>query len=209
MSDGILAILTSEGFLEKAALLILGAALTGILVPLVKARMDRGTFERQKIFEAQLARQSDVIKAQTQFLHDFSNYIWEYHMISQRVSHARLSGIKATYDKAVQEYRDSLWHSLSKIRGAIGAARWFCSDAAHKALSSWYEEWFVQLEFSLRELIEKDPSPQEWTRHHQRVHYEASTKNYGLLTFLAEEFGLGPMVEDRVTAEEDPSARSP
>ena len=87
--NAIVNLLASASFLEKALLLVLAAVLTGILVPVVKSKMDRATFERQRTFEAQLGRQSDVIKAQTKFLTDFSNYIWEYHMISQRVSFSR------------------------------------------------------------------------------------------------------------------------
>jgi hypothetical protein len=187
--------LSSESFLEKALLLIAGAILTGILVPVVKAWMDRAAFERQKTFEAHLARQSDIIKAQTQFLTEFSNYIWEYHKVSQRVSYARLSGDKKAYHSAVQAYQDSVWESLHKIRGSIGGARWFCSDTAHHALTSWYEEWFVELEQALRQLIEEDPNDAQWSEHHTRVHYEASERNYGLLQLLANDFGLRPIVE--------------
>lgn len=199
--ETILSALVNENFMENALLLILGALLTGILVPLVKARMDWGTFQRRKTFEAHLARQSDVIKAQTQFLTEFSNHIWEYHMISQRVSYARLSGDKQAYQSALQEYQQSVWESLQKIRSAIGAARWFCSDAAHQALSSWYEEWFVTLEAHLRQLIAGDADQGEWSKHHTRVHYEASERNYGLLRFLAENFGLRSIVEDRDSSE--------
>ena len=195
--EALLNALASGSFVENALLIILGAILTGILVPIVKARMDRSTFERQKQFEAQLARQSDVIKAQTQFLSEFSDHIWEYHKLSQRVSYARLSGDKDAYERALQDYQDSLWECLHKIRSAIGAARWFCSDEAHQALSSWYEEWFVTLELGLRQLIDQDANQEEWSKHHTRVHYEARERNYGLLRLLAEDFGLRSIVEAR------------
>lgn len=196
-----LSTLASQGFLEKALLLVLGALLTGMLVPLVKARMDTSTFERQKVFEAHVARQSDVIKAQTQFLGEFSHHMWEYHMISQRVSYEHLSGDKASYERALEEYRDSVWECLRKIRSAIGAARWFCSDTAHQALTSWYEDWFVKLEGELRQLIAGRANRQKWTEHQWRVHYEASERNYELLRFLAEEFGLRSIVEGRAELE--------
>jgi hypothetical protein len=189
--------LASNNFLEKVLLLVTGAILTGMLVPFVKGCMDSAMFEKQKTFEAHLARQSDVIKAQTQFLTEFSNHIWEYHKVSQRVSYTRLSGDKRAYQKAVRAYQDSVWESLHKIRGAIGGARWFCSDTAHQALTSWYEEWFVKLEQSLRQLIEENPNDQQWSEHHMTVHYEASERNYGLLQFLANDFGLRPIVEDQ------------
>jgi hypothetical protein len=192
--------LAKSGLIGDLLLLLLGALLTGILVPYVKAKMDKNAFESQKIFEADVARQSDVIKAQIQFLNIFSEYIWEYHRISQRVSFTRLSGDKIAYQEAVQDYNAKVWDSLQKTRAAIGRARWFCSDAAHQALRGWYEEWFVTLEMRLRELINENPKDQKWSEHHAGVHYEASERNYGLLLFLANDFGLRSIVEGHTAA---------
>ena len=204
--DSLATLLSSASFLEKAILLGLGVALTGLLVPIVKSYMDRASFEKQKTFEAQIARQADVIRAQTQFLTDFSDHIWEYHKISQKVSYARLSGDREAYENALAVYRDALWDTLHKVRRAIGAARWFTSDAAHQALSSWYEDWFVRLEVRLRDLVEKDPDDAQWSEHHTRVHVEARERNYGLLHFLAKDFGLNSVAEETHKAMAAPSA---
>ena len=48
----LLGVLASASFLEKVSLLVVGAALTGIIVPVVKFRMDQTRFEQQKIFES-------------------------------------------------------------------------------------------------------------------------------------------------------------
>jgi hypothetical protein len=188
--------LLSDQFLERALLLVLGAALTGILVPVVKASMDRTSFERQKRLEAQLARQADIIRAQTQFLRDFSNLVWEFHKICQRVSYTRLSGEREAYDLAVADFRNSLWDVLQRARSEIGSARWFCSDTVHAALVHWYDEWFLTVERDLRRLIDTDPAPDEWLKHHNQVHARAGTTNYGLLKFLSEQFGLLSLVKD-------------
>jgi hypothetical protein len=207
--DALLRTLASEGFWEKALLLIVGAALTGLLVPIVKAWIDRGTFERQKIFEAALARQSDVIKAQTQFLNEFSHLIWEFHKIAQRVSFTRLEGDRKAYQIAVKEYEAAIWDSLSKIRSAIGAARWFCSDAAHKALVEWYDEWFLKVGQSLTGLIQSDPDDKSWSQHHYDVHYGASQRNYKLVRFLAHDFGLRAILESREGKPMQPAQQAP
>jgi len=193
--DEPLTLLAKESFLQNALLLVLGAALTGLLVPYIKARVDRRSFQERRLFEAYLARQRDVIEAQTRFLNAFSNLIWEYHVISQRVSYARLSGDDDAYKRASEVYRDKLWDLLRRIRSAIGASRWFTSDAAHLALRQWYDEWFVTLELRLRELMERDPSDDEWRNHHTRTHHEATERNYELLRFLAEDFGIAAVVE--------------
>jgi hypothetical protein len=195
--DALLQTLASEGFWEKALLLIVGAALTGLLVPLVKTWIDRTTFERQKTFEAALARQADVIKAQTQFLNEFSHLIWEYHKTTQRVSYTRLYGSRKEYLSAVKDYEVANWELLSKIRGAIGAARWFCSDAAHKALVHWYDDWFLKVAQSMTMLVKTDPDNDSWGAHHDDVHFGASKRNYKLIRFLAEDFGLRAILESR------------
>ncbi len=160
--ESILKVVASQGFLEKAVLLLLTALLTGILVPLVKWKMDQTAFKQRKTFEALIARQSDVIKAQISFLTNFSEHIWEYHKISQRVSYSRLSGDNDAYIEAVRSYKESLWESLQRIRSAIGGARWFTSDRVHRELTSWYDDWFLTLEVALRQLIDDNPADELW-----------------------------------------------
>ncbi|MEE9130490.1 MAG: hypothetical protein V3T84_10775 [Phycisphaerales bacterium] len=193
--DELLSYFANESFPQNALLLVLGGVLTGILVPYIKARIDHRNFQERRLFEAQLARQRDVIEAQTNFLNAFSDHIWEYHKISQRVSYAKLSGDEEAYKQATEVYKESMWDLLQKVRSAIGASRWFTSDAAHLALRKWYEDWFVTLEARLRELMGKNPPDEIWRQHHMRTHYEAAERNYGLLRFLAEDFGIAAVLE--------------
>lgn len=187
-------VITSDAFLEKLALLLAAAVLTGVLVPFVKSYMDRASFEKQKSFEANLERQKKVIDAQTTFLAEFADYIWSYHSITQRVSHYKIEGDAERYRAAVQEYHANLWDLLQKIRRTLGAARWFTSDAAHAALTSWYEDWFVKLEGNIRALMNRKATKEEWLSHHITVHYEASERNFGILRFLADDYGLLKLV---------------
>ena len=46
-------------------------------------------------------------------------------------------------------------------------------------------------------MIERGAAKQEWAEHHNRVLEEASKRNYGLLRFLAEDFGRRSIVEGR------------
>ncbi len=184
------AALQSQEFLEGAGLILVAAILTGMLVPLIKSRMDQTAFKKQRLFEAAIARQSRVIGAQTSFLAEFSKDIWEYHMRLQKVSHYRIVGDDEEYQKALAEYKNAVWDSLHKLRSAIGSASWFTSDETHQALTSYYESWFVRLDQTLREFIDGDYDTERWRQRHFQVHYEAGTKNYALLRQLADEFGL-------------------
>jgi len=51
--------------------------LTGIIVPVVKFRMDQSRFEQQKKFEAELARQAEIAKARAQFRRDLVAPVWQ------------------------------------------------------------------------------------------------------------------------------------
>jgi hypothetical protein len=86
MFDVLYGLLLSPDFLGKALLLILGAALTGILVPHVKARLDEGGAERKKLLEAELARQSELINSQIQLLRKFSEISWKFLFAAFKVS---------------------------------------------------------------------------------------------------------------------------
>lgn len=193
--DQIVGFLQAGNFLQNAILLIFGAILTGIMVPLIKARLNHASFKRREIFEAQLARQADVIKAQTEFLKEFSRYIWEFHRLCQQVSFSRLHREKEDFDKVVNKYHEEIWDLLHCIRSVIGAARWFTSDAAHSALCTWYEEWFIGISGKIELLMTNDSSIDEWSAHHLHVHQEAPKRNYGIFKYLGTDFGITSIVE--------------
>ena len=82
----LLGVLASASFLEKVSLLVVGAALTGIIVPVVKFRMDQTRFEQQKIFEAGLAREAELVKARAQFLRDLVDPVWQFQLLALQIS---------------------------------------------------------------------------------------------------------------------------
>ena len=77
MMSSLLEVLKTKTFLEKVLLLLLGATITGIFVPIVKSSMDKRQFEQQKRFEATVARQAEILKTQSNFLREFAEYVWE------------------------------------------------------------------------------------------------------------------------------------
>ena len=58
----------NESFLEKVLLLLLTGVLTGLLVPEVAARVAESRYRRQKVFEAELQRQTNILSAQAELL---------------------------------------------------------------------------------------------------------------------------------------------
>ena len=52
--------LMNQSFIQNILLLLLAAALTGFLVPFIKAKIDNKDSQRQKIFEADLDQQKKI-----------------------------------------------------------------------------------------------------------------------------------------------------
>src|SRR5688572_27612964 len=111
--DTALAVLASASFLEKMLLLVVGAALTGLIVPVVKFRMDRTNFEQQKKFEAGLARQSEIVKARAQLLRDFVDPVWQFQLLALQVSYDSHSPER--FRAALEQYDEQSWQHLKRI----------------------------------------------------------------------------------------------
>ena len=135
-------VLTSESFLEKAILLFFGAALTGILVPIVKYWMDHNRFRQQKIFEANIARQAELMKFRAQFLREIIDPLWQFQLLALQVSYD--VGSEDKFSAAVKAYEEQSWLHLKKIRALVGGARWFTTDGTYKHLTEFIAKWLLQ-----------------------------------------------------------------
>ena len=186
MSD----VLTSASFQEKAYLLVLGAVLTGVLVPFVKYWMDHNTFLQQKVFEANIARQAELIKARTQFLRDIVDPLWQFQLLALQVSY--YAHTEEKYAAAVKAYDEESWMHLKKIRALVGGARWFTTDRTFEQLTSFIDSWLLHdLDAKLMRLI-LEGRDAEWTRFNQWLYRESCRRTDELVIALAEEYGLSP-----------------
>jgi len=188
--DTALAVLASASFLEKLLLLVVGAALTGIIVPVVKFRMDRTNFKQQKRFEAELARQSEIVKARGQFLRDFVDPVWQFQLLALQVSYDSHSPEK--YEAALAKYDEESWHHLKRIRALVGGARWFTSDSAYRALTEFVDGWLLHEVDMELEQRKRNPESADWTQFNQWLYEESRNKTDALLVRLADAFDLAP-----------------
>jgi len=102
----ILEIFRKVDFIEKLMLLIIGALITGIFGPIVISHIDRVKFKEQKLFEAKVARQSEIIKAQTQFISIFSELVWQFQLLAIQISYDALESEEA-YESAIRNYNEN------------------------------------------------------------------------------------------------------
>lgn len=189
--DTALGVLASASFLEKVFLLVVGAALTGIIVPVIKFRMDRSWFKQQKKFEAELARQAEIVKARAQFLRDLVDPVWQFQLLALQVSYDVHSEEK--FQAAVANYDDQSWQHLKRIRALVGGARWFTSELAYQALTEFVDGWLLhELDMTLmtrrhvREMA-------DWTEFNLWIDSESRKRTDALLVLLAKDFGLAPV----------------
>ena len=188
--DTVLEVLASTSFLEKVLLLLVGAALTGIIVPVVKFRMDQSRFEQQKKFEAELARQAEIGSARAQFLRDLVDPVWQFQLLALQVSYDSHSAER--FQAALAAYEEQSWHHLKRIRAIVGGARWFTSESAYRALTDFVDGWLiheVDMELMKRR---RGGGKANWSEFNQWLYAESRRRTDALLVILAKDFGLGP-----------------
>ncbi len=139
MFESVLALLVSQDFLEKALLLILGAVLTGILVPVVKARLDAGNAKRRKLLEAELARQRELIESQIKLLSEFSELAWKFLFAAFKVCQTHAVAATEAQKSAYEEYGPLSWELRMGIRALVSEATRLVSKDTHKLLWSAYD----------------------------------------------------------------------
>ena len=194
--DVITQALTSQTFVQSVALLLATAALTGLLVPWIKGKVDAKSHREQKKYEADLARQQKIIDAQATLLTDFADAAWGYHALLAQVTYYKLEGFyglkgqQGQYDTAFQVYDQKSWEFLSRLRVQMS-----------KAQSLTERETQDHLEMLFRELLDRDgdlsvmasrpdATAQEWQQLHTTIFWTLGAKIDGVLSRIAAEVEL-------------------
>jgi hypothetical protein len=191
----------SQNFLEGLLLLISTAALSGFLVPYVLKQVDarklkeqkaideRKNFE-QKLFEADLARQSKVVEAQAQLLEILAKQLWEFQLLAIAVSYYKFHHDEVKYENALKEYDEKAWVYFGTIRTEISKALYLTSRETYYELLGLYTEELILLDSNLMRLVKEDAKHEEWTEHHNNVQGSIGNKTDHVLDLLAEELRL-------------------
>ncbi len=126
------------------------AALSGLLVPYVIKRIDTRRHETQKILEAQLARQSRLIDAQSELLEELANSLWTFQFRAIAVTYYHGVHLEELYTDAVSQYDSSTIDNLVRIRTAISKSIYLCSTSVYEKLKVLYFERLLPLDQNLR-----------------------------------------------------------
>jgi hypothetical protein len=189
MGDALFALLTSKEFLEKAVLLILGAVLTGLLVPFVKARLDETSGRRKTLLEAELARQRELIDSQIKLLNQFSDVTWKFLFAAFKVSYTQAWEDEEAQREACGEYGPLSWELLTQIRAIVSPAQRLTSKASQERLMQTYE-WLIRLDDQVSTMVDKEVGPEVWVEFHQKNFREAGQVVDEAIESLARDLNL-------------------
>jgi len=187
-----MAIRFNQGFLEKVVILLLTALLTGFLAPYILKRVDEAKSVQQKILEADLARQAKVVEAQSKFLDDITETLWNWRYLSMKVAYYGMGDQGPSYATARKDYELQVWDVLSRLRNQISKSRRLVSEKAYKTLVSLYDQ-IVEIDAQLTQVASKSPTPQqseELSRLNKLIRWEMTEKLDQVVDLLAKELRL-------------------
>jgi hypothetical protein len=184
-------VLTSTEFLQGLFLLVVTAVLTGLLVPVIKGRLDDRKYRDQKVFESELSRQEKVLDAQAALLKDTSEVMWSFYLLSLKVTWYAANGNEERFDAAWKEWDEESWLLFGRLRAEISKARRLTSPAVHEELLNVHEFWFRKFSLELEGMVRRrDIGTGESVDFHNRTYRENTNLIDDALTRLAEELRL-------------------
>src|SRR5262245_36887576 len=182
----------SQDFLEKVVILLVTALLTGLLAPYVLKRVDEAKSVQQKILDADLARQTKVIEAQSKFLDEITETLWNWRYLSMKVAYYGMGHDGPLYAAARKDYELQIWDVLSRLRNQINKSRRLASENAYKTLVSLYDQ-IVEIDAQLAEAAGESLTPQQsetLSRLHTVIRWEMTEKLDEVVDSLAKELRL-------------------
>ena len=117
-----------QSFLEQIILLVLTALITGFGIPIILKRIDEGKI-----------RQGKIIEAQSKLLDDLSQLLWKWRYMAKQVVYYGAKGDQELYERARNEYNESIWLILHEFRVEISKARRLVSEKAYDRLNALYD----------------------------------------------------------------------
>ena len=185
-------LLKSPEFIGKAFLLLINAALTGILVPEISAQLSENRFKEQKIFEAELQRQREILAAQNELLSTLSERLWEFQLLNIDVSFYKANGNEKAYVQSVEIYQSKSAKILGLIRTDLSKSKRLISPSIQDKLSTLYFETLLPIDSNLEMLILKGSAAEmnEWHNQHDNSFGKAQNRIDNFLTVLAIELKL-------------------
>jgi uncharacterized membrane-anchored protein YhcB (DUF1043 family) len=187
-------VLTGEAFLQGLFLLIATAALTGLLVPVLKARLDERRYRDQKVFESELARQAKIIDAQAALLDDLSELLWGFLLRALALTYYAERRDAAKLEEAWTEYDAEAWPFYARLQVETSKAQRLTTAGIKDELER-LRDWFMSFDTELTWAYETGALASSERR--KRID-EGVARIEGALTGVAHELRLAPSAVSEV-----------
>jgi hypothetical protein len=175
---------------DNLVLLGVTALLTGLLVPLIKARMDDRRVIQQRQAEEDLARDSKFIDAQTELLNRLSTDLWRLAGKILGVSYYAVSGSTAQFEEAWRLYDSTSFDELFELRAHVSRSERLLSEEAHRQLEELHDWCFGQVDPQLTTMARGSPQAGEWSSFHRSTMADLFTRIDSVLTTIARDVGV-------------------
>ena len=183
--------LVSNSLAQSILVLLATALITGLLVPIIKSRMDMQFFTEQKAHEARIVRQAEIIKEQTELLRQFVEVIWRFHFAMIQISYAKVTSVAdSEFVILWRDYDNKSWICLNDLRRTISSGIHLVSPERFKELLKFYNEMLAEDGTLTADVQRKVQKQQEWLRSHTHLLYEVSGKIDAQVAALAEDLHL-------------------
>ena len=183
--------LTSESFVEKAALLLLTVILSGIAVPLAVNWLNAHDAERKKFSDIAKAKEDANIVARHALLNDFSDVLLTYETLALDLSWYRTTGVndRALHEKAYARYTDRVVELFTKWRVLTSRAQILADPGISKRMESFLKDVFAKQDTPLTQLHTSKASTAEWEAQHIKSESMLGEANK-LISDLGAQMGL-------------------
>jgi hypothetical protein len=184
-------VLASESFVEKLMLLLITAALSGLLLPYVLTRYNNSVAARQKAADIARSKNESILQAQAKLVEDLAAVVLTYETLALDVTWFRTSVAKdeKMYQRAYERYSDRIVDLISTWRSLTARSQTLTSPSVSVKIGDFLARVFSEQDTPLVALSRANASEKEWEDQHYR-NEEMLTEAHLLVSQIMDDIGL-------------------
>ena len=161
-------VLTSESFVEKIALLVFTAMLTGLVIPFLLAQYNNSASARQKSIDLARSKNDSILQAQAKLVEDFATIILTYETLALDISwyKTRAGKDENLYRKAFERYSDRIVDLLSSWRSLGARSQALTSPSVNAKITGFQVRMFTEQDTPLNALNRGKATEEQWEAQH-------------------------------------------
>jgi hypothetical protein len=183
--------LTSESFVEKIALLVFTAVLSGLIIPFLLAQYNSGASARQKSIDLARSKNDSILQAQAKLVEEFATIILTYETLALDISwyKTRAGKDENLYRKAFERYSDRIVDLLSSWRSLSARSQALTSPSVNAKITGFQVRVFTEQDTPLNALNRGKATEEQWEAQHIKNEEMLSEAN-ALISEIMNDLGL-------------------